>query len=276
MRDPENCGSCATRCETGDFCYDGACTAACPGGFSDCGATCRDLDTDRLNCGACDTPCEGGQVCVAGTCEYTCAPGMDVCAGECTDLSYDPENCGSCGTVCGFSEACVDGSCAAFVGNVGTAREVDGTWIPVLYELCGTGSPGSCTAAAAKAACTAIGAKVVAHASDSTTDVHSLGATASCYYAISYYTTSGGLPSGSCLVGIANLDWSGCCGMTRWHGNTVAFGAPGAVFGYATSSTTGYVSTYPNVSGRTWGCTSLTTAASNLTGCTTQYVACTP
>jgi hypothetical protein len=113
MRDPANCGSCASACGTGEVCYDGACTAACPGGFTDCSGSCRDLDSDRLNCGACDAACAEGEVCDAGACAVTCASPLVDCSGVCSDTRYDPLNCGSCGAACSMGEACVDGSCAS-------------------------------------------------------------------------------------------------------------------------------------------------------------------
>jgi hypothetical protein len=155
----------------------------------------------------------------------------------------------------------------------GTARMTSGSWIPVRYEVCG--APGSCTANAAKAACTAVGEQVISHASNGTTEVYSLGATTSCNYSTSYFTISTAAPAGSCLVGISNLEWSSCCGTTRWHGNTLDFGSAGVIFGYVYSSNSGYVSTYPNIDGTHWACYDETVAASNRTGCTTQYVACT-
>jgi hypothetical protein len=165
--------------------------------------------------------------------------------------------------------------CGTGGGTTGTARRVDGTWIPVRYVTCGSGSPGACTASVAKSSCTALGRQVVSHASDGTSEVYSLGATASCYWDLSYFTVNTTMPSTSCLVGISNLEWSSCCGTASWHGNTIAFGASGAIFGYVSSGDSGYVSTYPNVSGTTWGCVSEATASSTRSGCTTQYVACT-
>jgi hypothetical protein len=103
-----------------------------------------------------------------------------------------------------------------------------------------------------------------------------LGATTSCGYSTSYFTVAVAMPSDACLVGIANLMWTSCCTTTRWHGNTLAFGAPGTTFGFVRTGESGYVSTYPNTDGAHWGCNSLTTGASNWTGCTQQYVACTP
>jgi hypothetical protein len=277
MRDPENCGSCGSRCLTGEVCYDGSCIAACPGGFTDCSGSCRDLDSDRYNCGACETECGEGEVCASGACGPTCASPLTNCSGTCADLRYDPDNCGTCGTACATAEACVAGTCEPVVlGTIGQARRVDGTWVDVVYQLCGSGTPGTCTAAAAKATCTGLGQRVISHAADTTsTEVYTLGATISCYWDISYYTILIDMPTDACLVAISNLDWSSCCTTSQWHGNTVAFGAAGAVFGYVRSGDSGYVSTYPNVSGTTWGCSTLTTAAVNRSGCTQQWVACT-
>ena len=84
------------------------------------------------------------------------------------------------------------------------------------------------------------------------------------------------MASTDCLVGISNLEWTSCCGTSSWHGNTLAFGAAGVIFGYVYSSNTGYVSSYPNIDGLHWGCVSEATAATNRSGCTTQWVACTP
>ncbi len=290
MRDPENCGSCASRCGTGENCYDGSCLAACPGGFTDCSGTCRDLDSDRLNCGACENECLDGERCTGGTCVVTCESPLVSCphdsdgdtvmdATMCSDTTSDPRNCGGCagsgGVNCAYDEGCVSGACRPFVGDVGTVRmTTTGTWIPVVYVLCGSGAPGACTGTAAKAACTGIGAKVVSHASTGTTSVHSLGATVSCQYSTSYFTTTAPMPSGSCLVGVSNLDWTSCCSAGRWHGNTLDWGAPGAIFGYVSSGNTGYVSTYPNVSGTSWACRTEATASTSRSGCTMQYVAC--
>ena len=182
---------------------------------------------------------------------------------ECTFTPDDGETTGA------------DGVASAPVQDSdGNVRHTGGALIPVRYIKCGTGAPGGCTAAVAKSSCGSIGMRVVSHASDDTTTTKSLGATASCQWSISYYTTYQTMPSGSCLVGVSNLDWSSCCTMNRWHGNTVNFGSANTVFGYVQSSNSGYVSTYPNLAGNQWGCTGLTTAAPNIGGCTTQYVAC--
>ena len=156
----------------------------------------------------------------------------------------------------------------------GTVRHTDGSIIPVRYVKCGTGALGGCTAAVANSSCQSIGMRVVSHASDDTSTTRSLGATASCFFSTSYYTSYQTMPSGSCLVGVSNLDWSSCCGRSDWHGNTMSFGTANTTFGYVSSNDTGFVSSNPNVSGTHWGCTGMTTAASNFNGCTTQYVAC--
>jgi hypothetical protein len=155
----------------------------------------------------------------------------------------------------------------------GQARTVSGTWIDVRYEKCGSGTSG-CTVSAAKSACGAIGGKVVSHASNGTTSTYSLGATTSCNWSISYYTVDSAKASGDCLVGVSNLDWTSCCGTSRWHGNTIKFGSTSKEFGYVSSGDSGYSSSYTNSSGTTWGCSSLTTPASS-SGCSQLWVACT-
>ena len=155
-------------------------------------------------------------------------------------------------------------------GINGTVRRIDGTWIDVTYELCGS----SCTASQAKAACTSIGKKVVSHASNGTSEVYNLGATDSCNFSISYFTVDVAMASNQCLVGISNLEWSGCCGTSSWHGNTVSFGSPNAIFGCVNAGNSGYVSSYSNNSGNIWGCQSEGSTASSFGGCSEYYVAC--
>ena len=183
----------------------------------------------------------------------------------CDDLNYRTtgEQCnngsstgGSPVTTCVDGDNCCPSNCTAQNDlecnyPFGTARMVNGNLVNVQYHPCGNGNPGQCTAAAAQQTCQALGLKVVSHASDGTSTVFSLGATVSCNWSISYYTVNKQMPTNSCLVGISNLMWSSCCLQSSWHGNTVAFGAPNATFGYVASGNSGYVSTNPNVSGAT-------------------------
>lgn len=118
---------------------------------------------------------------------------------------------------------------------------------------------------------------MVSHASDGSESVYSLGATQSCNWSIGYYNSDQNLPEGACLAGISNLDWSSCCGLTAWHGNTVPIPEAGTVFGYVDTSDSGYFAEQPNSSGAAWGCQALTTPADTLSPptCTSLYVACT-
>ena len=199
--------------------------------------------------------------------------GYSTCDGDCddSDINLDPADNDNDG----YSTC--DGDCddtdptVALVCSGGQVRNTSGTWLDVTYEECG----GSCTASDAKNACTAIGKRVVSHASNGTTSVASLGASTSCQWSISYFTVEATMPSTSCLVGISNLEWSGCCGTNQWHGNTIPFGSAGTTpFGYVHSSNSGYVSSYSNSSQSNWGCNSETSGASIPGSCTTPYVAC--
>jgi hypothetical protein len=279
-----NCGACDNACGVAEVCDAGVCSFMCLSPLTDCSGLCTNLDDDPDNCGSCGHACDETHAtayCASGSCGLICDTNHDDCDVDVTTgceapLMYDRTNCGACGVACGTDEICLSGSCEEFTGIVGTARMVDGTWIPVIYVPCGSGAPGACTGTAAKASCTGIGARVVSHASDGTSEVLSLGATVSCYWDTSYYIVDVAMPTDSCLVAVSNLDWSSCCRVGSWHGNTLDFPAPGTVFGYVRSSDSGYVSTYPNLDGEHWGCVSESTAADNLTGCTQQYVACTP
>ncbi|MFT7518372.1 MAG: hypothetical protein ACI9MC_000503 [Kiritimatiellia bacterium] len=167
-----------------------------------------------------------------------------------------------------------DGIAAELARNSrdGQVRKVSGTWEDVTYEECGSGT--SCSAVNAVTACTAVGGKVVSHASNGTSSVFSLGATASCQWSTSYFTVDDSMGSSDCLVGVSNLEWSSCCGTTNWHGNTLKFGAKTTVFGFVNASNSGHVKSYSNVGGTTWGCISKSSAARQ-SGCTKMFVACT-
>jgi hypothetical protein len=268
---------------------DGGYTCTCNSGYDGDGFTCTPVNHCTAGTDLCDT----NAVCVytgPGTYTCTCNPGYSGDGFTCTPIDHCTAGTHTCdphatctytgpGTYTCTCNAGYTGdgfTCTpTSTGRTGTARRVDGTWIPIQYVTCGTGAPGTCTDAVAKSSCTSIGKQVVSHASDGTSEVYSLGGTVSCMWDVSYLTIDTTMPSTSCLVGISNLEWSGCCGTTRWHGNTIAFGAAGAIFGYVYSGDSGYVSTYPNVTGAQWGCVAEGTAASNRTGCTTQYVVCT-
>ena len=160
----------------------------------------------------------------------------------------------------------------------GTVQQTDGTFIDVTFELCSVGP--SCTAQAAKSACTSTGKKVVSHASDGTSEVYSLGATSSCHFSISYFTVDVDMDPTECLVGISNLEWSSCCGTTRWHGYTTPFGPAGDVFGGVSSVSSGYNSNYlnlvnypSNLNGVRWGCNG-EGLSNGLNSCSGYYVAC--
>jgi hypothetical protein len=43
----------------------------CDTGYSLCGNSCVDTDTDDAHCGSCTTMCNGARHCVAGTCKKT-------------------------------------------------------------------------------------------------------------------------------------------------------------------------------------------------------------
>jgi len=154
----------------------------------------------------------------------------------------------------------------------GQVRRTNGVWIDVTYEPCLNG----CDENDAKKACGKVGGKVVSHASNGNSQVYSLGATNSCQWSISYYKVDKSMPSGSCLVGVSNMDWSGCCGTGGWHGNTVNWGSPSKVFGFVWSGNSGYTTTWGNTSGNRWGCYySASSNAPLISGCSKPYVACT-
>ncbi len=104
MTDPNNCGSCGTRCRGSTrFCVGGTCTAGCT---PDCTGRSCGSDGCSGSCGACPM----GQSCnTSGAC--VCPMGTTDCGGTCVDTATDPASCGACGTACGMGESCVAGSC---------------------------------------------------------------------------------------------------------------------------------------------------------------------
>jgi len=259
-----------------------------------------DLCTVSKTCTA--GTCQGGQPkncsqltqgCVLGVCDVNTGQCVTQSVGQgqpCDDLNFctTGETCNNGSCVGGTPvTACVNGDgCCPMNCNEnndiecaipsGTARLTTGGTVNVQYHECGTnGQPGQCTAAAAQTACQNVGMKVVSHASNGTSTVASLGATSSCYWSISYYTVGTQMAQGDCLVGVSNLMWTSCCGLSSWHGNTVPFGLPNTTWGYVSSNTSGYDANEANVTGDTWGCSSLATAAQDV-GCSKNFVACTP
>lgn len=282
-------------CASG-FCQEGTCVAEPHPENSACG------DPGMNECDEPDT-CDGAGTCLPNhgrdgvPCASLCSDNPQCMAGECVggnpvDCSGSTIGCdkGVCDpatgrcitmpeTMCMDNDACCPAGCnetndLECALPSGTVRHVTGTMINVVYVPCGSGAPNACTADLAKSSCAALGRKVVSHASDGTNQVLSLGATISCQYSISYFVVSLAMPAGSCLVGISNLDWFDCCTPASWHGNSVMFGPPNATFGYVEPSNSGYVASFPNMGGATWGCQPPTMAATSPVGCLVSHVAC--
>ncbi|GMV16130.1 MAG: hypothetical protein AMXMBFR56_43540 [Polyangiaceae bacterium] len=139
--DPNNCGSCGTKCATGELCSAGQCAGQCKGGTTECSNKCVDTQIDPQNCGACGTACATGQVCSAGQCASSCLGGSTECSGKCVDTQIDPANCGACGTACTTGQVCSAGQCASqclggtvLCGNKCVDTQID----PANCGACGT------------------------------------------------------------------------------------------------------------------------------------------
>jgi hypothetical protein len=247
-------------------------------GYSTCDGDCDDSDAslelddaDSDGYSTCDGDCDDSDASLE--LDDADSDGYSTCDGDCDDGDAsleldDADNDGfsTCDGDCDDNDSSVTTACAD-----GQAMLTSGSWIDVTYEVCGSGA--SCDANDAKAACSAVGAKVLSHASSGTSSVKSLGASSSCQYSISYFTVDSSMAGSDCLVGISNLEWSGCCGTSDWHGSTVPFGSASSIFGYVNSGNSGYQSGYSNSGGTTWGCQSESQDAGP-GSCSTLYVAC--
>jgi hypothetical protein len=92
LNDPQHCGDCDTRCNTGESCVAGVCTLT-----------------------SCPIVCLNGNECVGNQCLCNGGPGCtgttNCCPAGCVELSSDINNCGVCGNKCKAREYCCGGSC---------------------------------------------------------------------------------------------------------------------------------------------------------------------
>ena len=126
--DPENCGSCGTRCGSAHAtaqCVASECRLTCDASFLDCNGDNADgceTDISRAEtCGACDGPCDGATpLCELGAggayaCASACPAATEDCGGACIDTQTSPQHCGDCATSCpdppGSTPSCVAGTC---------------------------------------------------------------------------------------------------------------------------------------------------------------------
>ncbi len=109
------CGACDVRCQSGEYCLEGACIVpqGCPPGHTACTTGCADLQRDSAHCGICGGQCYGNQICEGGSCVTvtTCPPGYTDCGGRCVWPATDRAHCGSCDHACLNYEYCSDGLC---------------------------------------------------------------------------------------------------------------------------------------------------------------------
>jgi hypothetical protein len=66
--DLNNCGTCGTKCTSGQLCSNGKCVFNCPTGQTACSGSCVDTTSDQNNCGGCNKKCAVGEKCVNGVC----------------------------------------------------------------------------------------------------------------------------------------------------------------------------------------------------------------
>jgi hypothetical protein len=140
----------------------GACVASCGAGLTNCGGSCRNLQTDPAGCGACGTACpapvNGAAFCTAGRCGVECARGFGDCDGMASQrLRGHPRhvaNCGGCGVACRYpnaSASCTSSGCARGACNAGFANcnadDADGCEAATLTDSAHCGACGTRCAA---------------------------------------------------------------------------------------------------------------------------------
>ena len=143
------------------------------GGYADtdtpcvqCGATCRDLQTDPLACGSCLTRCSLDAKCLGGAC--VCPESYpDDCNGRCTNTDADAHDCGGCGVECPIDATgkatCDRGNCAYCPSGQESCKGagcVDKSSDPKNCGECGHACPidatcikGTCACPAGKGTC---------------------------------------------------------------------------------------------------------------------------
>lgn len=130
-KDPANCGTCGTRCDTppnaaSASCTSGKCVANCNSSFRDCDGSFKNgcetiIQNDINNCGMCGKVCgpvaNGVQLCQDKVCKIAiCQTGFADCNGDYADgcevdLRKDKNNCGMCGKECAGNRRCANRLC---------------------------------------------------------------------------------------------------------------------------------------------------------------------